>query len=109
MDRLVEIRARQIVRETGCAAHIPCGGKAELDPDAPIWRCCDCGVVPREEVADRLSANDAETTRTDIGYLLGTVATEGKFRTTHELARFLLELPDVPLVGTPGPSPAEEG
>jgi len=71
MDRMLEIKARQIAREQGYAVHIPCGSETHLSRDSPSWRCCTCGVVPRAEVADRLSST--EEAGADIRFLLGRI------------------------------------
>jgi hypothetical protein len=113
MDRTLEIRARQIVREEGYAVHIKCSSEAELQRAEPGgWVCCNCGRVPSDEVADRLSTT--EEAAADIRYLLSELdkrelnvhvvvplvlpptPVDGQFASTHAVARFLLDGPDVP-------------
>jgi hypothetical protein len=110
MDRMLEIRARQLVREQDYAVHVRCGSEAELARDSSMWRCCECGVVTSDEVADRMSAR--EEARADVAHLLAELdrrqlnvhvvvplllppPVDGQFTWTHELAQFLLDGPDV--------------
>lgn len=102
MYRMLEIRARQLVRKEGYAVHVNCGSEAELARDSNNWTCSKCGRrVPRYEVADRLSAS--EKAGEDIRYLLdqldgfpGGPVVDGQFGSTHGIAKFLLDGPDVP-------------